>query len=84
MALVTYYANSLSTSIRLKFKRIAPLILILFGGLFIIRGMNLNIPYISPKVEVSQSGEEKVSCCSNSGTKSCVNYKPKKHRSKKD
>jgi len=37
--------------------------------------MNLDIPYISPKVEISESGEEEVSCCSKKGTDECVSKK---------
>jgi uncharacterized protein len=75
MVAITYFANSISLSLREKFRKASPVILILFGGLFIVRGMNLDIPYISPKVEISDSGEEEVSCCSKKGTDECVSKK---------
>ena len=67
-------------SLREKFRKASPVILILFGGLFIVRGMNLDIPYISPKVEINQAGEEEVSCCSKKGTEECVGVKKRKSR----
>ncbi len=80
MVAITYFANSISLSLREKFRKASPIILILFGGLFIVRGMNLDIPYISPKVQVNASGEEEVSCCSKKGTDACVSRKKMKSR----
>jgi hypothetical protein len=37
--------------------------------------MNLNIPLISPKVEITETGETEVSCCSKKGTDECVSKK---------
>ena len=42
-------------------KRLVPVIMFVFGCLFIVRGMNLGIPYLSPKVEVT--GHAIKSCC---------------------
>jgi sulfite exporter TauE/SafE len=75
MATITYFASSISISLREKFRKASPVILILFGGLFIVRGMNLNIPLISPKVEITETGETEVSCCSKKGTDECVSKK---------
>lgn len=45
-------------------RRYVPLMLVAFGGLFLLRGANLGIPYLSPKVEIAaSSGEVKSSCC---------------------
>jgi sulfite exporter TauE/SafE len=43
-------------------KKWVPVIVFVFGGLFVIRGLNLGIPYLSPKLEVTQ-GEVKATCC---------------------
>jgi hypothetical protein len=80
MATITYFANSISLSLREKFRKASPVILILFGGLFIVRGMNLNIPLISPKVEITETGETEVSCCSKKGTDECVSRKKVKRK----
>jgi sulfite exporter TauE/SafE len=43
-------------------KRFAPVIVFSFGLLFVLRGLNLGIPYLSPKVEMTAK-EVKSSCC---------------------
>jgi hypothetical protein len=40
--------------------------------------MNLNIPLISPKVEITESGETEVSCCYKKGTDEYVSKKKMK------
>ncbi len=42
-------------------KKFVPIVVFAFGCLFVLRGMNLGIPYLSPKVVVSTSGIH--SCC---------------------
>ena len=42
-------------------KKLVPIIVFSFGCLFVLRGMNLGIPYLSPKVEVVHN--EIHSCC---------------------
>lgn len=82
MATITYFASTISISLREKFRKASPIILVLFGALFIVRGMNLNIPLISPKVEITETGETEVSCCSKKGTDECVSKK--KLKTKRD
>jgi uncharacterized protein len=45
-----------------KARKFVPVIMLAFGLLFVVRGMNLGIPYLSPKIEVVESGV-KASCC---------------------
>jgi len=45
-----------------KIKQAVPIILLLFGSLFVLRGMNLGIPYLSPKVAIS-AGTVESNCC---------------------
>lgn len=77
---VGFFGQRISTNARMKFSRVAPYVLTLVGILVTLRGMNLDIPYISPKVTVNQSvaspdndPEQKttleMSCCTHS--KSC-------------
>ena len=42
-------------------RKLVPVVVFCFGCLFIVRGMNLGIPYLSPKVVVEQHGIR--SCC---------------------
>ncbi len=45
-------------------RRFVPVMLVAFGGLFLLRGANLGIPYLSPKVEVAaDTGEVQSECC---------------------
>ncbi len=43
-------------------RKFVPVVMIAFGCLFMLRGMNLGIPYISPKVTVEQNAV-KAKCC---------------------
>jgi uncharacterized protein len=43
------------------FRKLIPLTVFFFGCLFVLRGLNLDIPYLSPKVTVTQAGIH--SCC---------------------
>lgn len=46
--------NLMTSALRLKILRMVPAMMIILGGLFIIRGMELGIPYVSPKKEAMQ------------------------------
>lgn len=50
--------NVLSVSLRQKLLKAIPVILILLGGLFILRGLELGIPYVSPAKAVMQTHEK--------------------------
>lgn len=43
-------------------RKLVPVVMLVFGCLFVLRGMNLGIPYLSPHVEVAHN-EVKASCC---------------------
>jgi hypothetical protein len=43
--------------------------MVVFGALILIRGLNLNIPYLSPEVKVNTKKEVTMSCCAK--TKAC-------------
>lgn len=46
----------------LSLKKFVPIGLLVLGSLFLVRGMNLGVPYLSPSVEVKGT-EVKSSCC---------------------
>lgn len=48
MSLVIYVSNLITVSFRSKIQRIIPFVAVFIGALFIIRGLGLNIPYLSP------------------------------------
>lgn len=48
MTAVVYVSNLLSFPIRTKVQKVIPLVICLIGVLFILRGLGLGIPYVSP------------------------------------
>jgi sulfite exporter TauE/SafE len=47
-------------------QRLIPLFVVLYGTLFILRGANLGIPYLSPKVAIEQNAKKEIKikhCC---------------------
>jgi len=50
MSLVIFLSNFITTSARNKIQKIIPFVTIIIGLLFIIRGLGLNIPYLSPSI----------------------------------
>lgn len=48
---VVLLGNLMTTAFRLKILKIIPMLMIMLGGLFILRGLELGIPFISPKKE---------------------------------
>jgi len=51
MLSVSILGNRLQFSFRNKVKKVIPLFVLAIGILFIIRGLNLDIPYLSPKID---------------------------------
>ena len=49
MSAAAYSSSVLSTPMKSKIRRLIPVFVVLIGALFIIRGMGLGIPYVSPK-----------------------------------
>ena len=43
------FGNLINTALRNKILKIVPIIMLILGGLFILRGLELGILYISPK-----------------------------------
>lgn len=63
---VSLVGNVISIGFRNKVKRIIPVFIVILGILFILRGMNLGIPYVSPKthkLEVQQEMKIGEPCC---------------------
>ncbi len=64
------FARLASEKIQWKTNRITPILITLVGLMIIFRGLNLGIPYLSPKMEIKQTNtasgvkeEAAVSCC---------------------
>ncbi len=54
MFFVVLLGNLMTTAFRIKILKIVPVMMVVLGGLFILRGMEIGIPYISPKKEALQ------------------------------
>lgn len=68
MFAITYYSNLISVKLRNRMRKIVPVFVGLMAILMILRGMNLGINYISPKLsqekcEVNENSKEKLDCC---------------------
>lgn len=68
MFAVTYYSNLISIKIRNRMRKVVPVVVAVMAVLMILRGMNLGINYVSPKLtqekcEVTQDKKEKLDCC---------------------
>ena len=48
MSAVVYISNFLSIPIRSKMQKLIPVVTVIIGTLFILRGLGLDIAYISP------------------------------------
>jgi len=59
--------NFISIAFRRSIRKVIPFLIILIGVLFVLRGMNLGIPFISPKMEQHQHQKteklQKPKCC---------------------
>lgn len=82
MFVVGFAANRISGSVRQKINKVVPFLLTFIGVLIVLRGMNLDIPYISPKVKMTTSEKHNelpqldLSCCK---TKATCDAQPEKH-----
>lgn len=64
MFALSWSSSRINTSWRSRLNRILPYSVMFFGLLFIVRGMALGIPYLSPKMEVEEAtGKVEMSCC---------------------
>lgn len=51
MSILVYVANFISASVRSKLQKLIPLMMILIGILFILRGSGIKIPFVSPATQ---------------------------------
>lgn len=64
MVSIAFFANQIKPKFRTKINGVLPYLVTLVGLLIVFRGLNLDIPYISPKVKIDQKTREvKMECC---------------------
>lgn len=69
LVVFSLFGQQLGNPMRSKINRYLPYLITVVGLLIILRGMNLNIPYISPKVSFSEEKKEVVMDCCHKSTK---------------
>lgn len=62
MSLVVYSKGMLSTSIKSRIQKLIPVFVVIIGILFIVRGLGLGIPYVSPKPANTNSVMATIEC----------------------
>ena len=67
LMVLSLLGNFLTAAFRRRMQGIVPFLILLIGILFVLRGMNLGIPYLSPKMEAAQNKKteqfQKPKCC---------------------
>ncbi|SIP91229.1 hypothetical protein SAMN05880574_10272 [Chryseobacterium sp. RU37D] len=63
MFAVVLAGNLMSQAFRIKVLKVIPVVMIILGGLFIVRGLELGIPYISPPAEAMTISKDNQGDC---------------------
>lgn len=74
LLLLSIAGNIVSARLKTLINKIIPFVIILIGILFILRGMNLGIPYISPKEDRLHPNAAPMKMNSDSKTENCCSY----------
>ncbi|MDV2463557.1 cytochrome C biogenesis protein [Elizabethkingia anophelis] len=62
MFAVVLVGNLMNQALRIKVLKVIPIVMIILGGLFILRGMEIGIPYLSPASEAMGISKDAASC----------------------
>ncbi|RUA12315.1 MAG: sulfite exporter TauE/SafE family protein, partial [Flavobacteriia bacterium] len=62
MSAVVYSKGLFRNSIRAKMQKLVPVFVVIIGVLFIVRGLGLGIPYVSPKPAPAHSVTAAIEC----------------------
>ena len=62
MFAATIFGKFINAGIRTKIRKAVPVLALLLGVIFILRGMNLGIPYISPKLSAQTEVSSEMEC----------------------
>ncbi|WP_029296360.1 sulfite exporter TauE/SafE family protein [Chryseobacterium hispalense] len=63
MFAIVLVGNLMNQAFRVKVLKVIPIVMIILGGLFIVRGLELGIPYISPRAESMTISKENQGNC---------------------
>jgi sulfite exporter TauE/SafE len=62
MFAATIFARFINLNIRRKITKLVPVFALVLGLLFIVRGLNLGVPYLSPKIDASSEVSSEMEC----------------------
>jgi hypothetical protein len=62
MFAASVFGKFINIGIRTKIRKAVPVLAILLGVIFILRGMNLGIPYLSPKISTQSEASSEMEC----------------------
>jgi uncharacterized protein len=62
MLAVSLAGNFISLNVRKRINKLIPAFMVVLAFLFILRGMNLGIPYISPQIQQTEITDDSVIC----------------------
>ncbi|SDE58779.1 sulfite exporter TauE/SafE family protein [Riemerella columbipharyngis] len=57
MFVAVAFGNILTVVVRTQILKFVPVLMLILGGLFVLRGLDIGIPYVSPKKEMLQVGK---------------------------
>ncbi len=63
MLAMSLFGTMIGVRLRQSLRRLLPVGGVILACLFILRGLSLGIPYVSPKMEQDTQGQTKVECC---------------------
>jgi len=63
MLAVSLAGRLLGEGVRRRLRQLIPVGGVILAALFILRGLSLGIPYISPRIQADESGKVQVKCC---------------------
>jgi len=63
MLAVSLFGTMIGLGLRQSLRRLLPVGGVILACLFILRGLSLGIPFVSPKIEQDAQGKTKVECC---------------------
>lgn len=75
MTTAIYFGNFLKGQVRQRIRKAIPLVVVVIGCLFILRGMGLGIPYVSPK-PVNETVQAGIECHATDESNISVNTNP--------
>lgn len=62
MTTAVYFGGWLKRPLKQKIQKLIPVFVVLIGSLFILRGLGLGIPYVSPKPVIELAASETIEC----------------------